>query len=97
LSAHGSWLNKRKARLTNKLTVFPVVKYFKMFLCSDRQRLLDDGHGVLGCEGAVEELTGGTSLHNLCPTVARHAAEAVGTVDDVAQAMLGVGDNETAI
>jgi hypothetical protein len=52
---------------------------------------------VLRGEGAVEELAGGTSLHNLGPTVAGHTAETVRTIDDVAQAMLSVGHQETAI
>lgn len=68
-----------------------------MPLHTDSQSLLDDGDSVLRGEGAVEELTGGTSLHNLGPTVARHAAEAVRAVDDVAQAMLRVGHQKTAI
>lgn len=79
------------------LTVFPIVKYLEVFLDSDGQRLLDDGDGLLRGEGAVEELTGGTSLHNLGPTVARHTAETVRAIDDVAQAMLSVRHQKTAI
>jgi hypothetical protein len=52
---------------------------------------------VLRCEGAMQELAHGWPLHDLSTAVARHATEAVGAVDDVAEAMLSVGHHETTI
>jgi len=68
-----------------------------VLLGADRQRLLDHGDGVLRCEGAMQELAHGWPLHDLSTAVARHATEAVGAVDDVAEAMLSVGHHETTI
>jgi hypothetical protein len=78
-------------------TVFPIVQDFEVLLGADGQRLLDHGDGVLRGEGAVEKLAHGGSLHNLGTTEPRETTETVRAIDDMAQAMLSVGHEETAI
>lgn len=80
-----------------ELTVFPVVKDFKVFLLAGGECLPDDVDGMLAGERSMHEVTGGGTLHHFSTTEPRQAAEPVRAVDYMTGIVLEVGYQETAV